>query len=797
MLVRAMVRQLLALGLLLYMGGGLHAQIKLHLYFTGDIHGVIRSDVPENQGDILRIRKAMAREYRARNLYPGDYLLFDTGDALSYNYLSKLDSGRTVFRNMAEAGFDAMIPGDLDLTYGLQHLRALSVDYPGMKVISSNLGRKNGEPLFPPFVIFQRQGVRIGLVGAVERNLVEQVTGRERNDLAVGAPEVALRQMVDSIRSQVDLVVALNHLDMYQNLDLARQVPGIDIMISKYSGDSINQIMLYDNSNEVRTAIYQAAGNATSVKHIAVDMMLNGSGFRKTAVELLPEVPVDTVSFEGVDLRDHQRLQRAFQEYLQMSNRFLTPDHRVAKLGDNPDSEIMDYALYTMLRSTHSEVAILNRGALIMPENWANRNYLTIRDIERMSRPNDKVVIMRLSGRSLKAILARGRQFDPSSNQYLYAVAIGDYQQTGSRNVKPHNQNLNDNQMYAVVTNEFLAGGGDGYLEFQKGTHQRSAFLGETRLRASLEEGAEPIGLSQLLIRFFLQGINPDLSESDQFYSDDNYLNKSLLLMKFENIDISYKSVRVNNNEDFTNPSDGRVRDNTQNATNIASSGYLGLIRYTARTRWENGVLFRYALQSIGDQEIQESDDRLDLQTILDWDDPFNLFKSSGSINLYSSLRFETEFTANENAEGEAVPRRQDLFFYLGLSRFGKENREIRLAFTTKNNLVTQNQDAGFELNAKYYKKFRWFLHGSLLRGRFLFNQPGRQPGSEKASLDYTAFAQFNIIDFISLKPQINVFVYQDMALKKVATNVQFQVSLSFSRLWKPQYIRFIRRDIP
>ncbi len=776
----------------------LSSQIRLHLYFTGDLHGVIKSDVPENQGDILRIRKVMERERRERSLFPGDYLLFDTGDALSFNYLSRLDSGATLYHHMArEVGYDAMIPGDLDLKYGLSTLSKYARTYPNMSLIGSNMHDKDRPDTFKPCQVFVRHGVRIGVVGVVESAMIHQVTGNDRNAFEVASPEASLRRLVDSLRNEVDLIVALNHLDIYENLELAQRVGGIDIMISKFTGDSISQVMVYDENNQVRTAIYQSAGNALAIEHISVDMALHGKGFRKVGVQSYPKLPVNTVSFDGVDLSDHERLQEKFQEYLRENNRFLTPDHRIARITGDPARDLMDYALYTMLRSTHSEVAFLNRGALIIPPTFPGQEYLTIRDIERMSRPNDRIVIMRLNGKSIKAIINRSKQFPPESSSHLSIQAVHDYSENSSRTITPHGQKLNDDQMYAVVTNEFLAAGGDGYTEFQKGTHQRSSFLGQTRLVASQETGSQPVDLSQLLIRYLLQGIHADFTEEDNFYLRDRYLNKPLMLMKFENIDFSFKSVSVSNNEDFTNATDGRVRSKTQDAINIAGSGYMGLLRQTVRTRWENGAQFRYALQSIGSSEIQESDDRLDLQTILDWDDPFNIFNSKDRINLYSSLRYETEFTANENEEGQRLPRRKDLFFYLGISRFGKQNREIRLAFTTKNNFVSGNQDTGFELNAKYFNKYRWFNIGSILRARFLFNEPGRQPGSEKASLDYTGYAQFNIIEFISLKPQINVFVYQDMALKKTATNVQFSINLSFSRLWKPQYIRFIRRDLP
>lgn len=764
------------------------AQDTLHVYFTGALNGVVKSEMPRLQGDILRVEAAMKEHLTTSKRSAGEVLLFDTGDALSDHYLSHLDSGRTVFQHMIQAGYDGLTISARDLRYGRKHLEALQNREGAFPFLSSNIYGNDTAQLFQPYLIYQVKGWTVGVVGVEERTSADQVVQGRPDQLVVTDPAETLRRVIASIKDSCDLIVAVNNLTIDQNLDLAREVPDIDLLLGKYSDDSLRYLTVYDERNRPRTYVLSAPANALAIGHLEV--VANG----EKEIRVRPSIPASSRSYEDIPMMDYELLNAAFEGYIRYKYDGATPDQPVLPAEDNLREDLMTFALFSMLKATRSELALLNYGALVSPLFKAQKDSLTIRDIASLTRPDDPLVTLRLKGKAIKEILKRSRQFDADSNKRLRFMAVGDYDQDDS-SLEPHRLEIIDEQIYAVVTTRYLAGGGDGYKTFNDATHRRDRFVGDLRLLASPEPIGQPVPLSDLLIRYFLSDHHPELEEEQAFFEQDEFLNKPLLLVNFQNVDFSYKTVRVRNNEDFATAADKRVSASTQDATNITASGYLGLVRRTRTTRWENGALFRYGLQRIGDSETQESDDRLELQTILDWENPFGRVNGDGSLNLYGSLRYDTEFTAPEDAEGARLPRRKDGYLYLGVSQFGKDHREVRFAFFTKKDFVNNDEDVGFELNVKYFKSFPWFDHGSLLRGRFHFEQPGRMPGDERALLDYTGYLAFDIVKFISLKPQVNVFLFQDMVLKEWASNVQFSISLSFSRLWKPQYIRFWRKD--
>jgi len=775
----------------------LRGQAPLHIFYTSDINGVLKADFPDLRGDILRIKAAMNDIRRREALRPGQTLLFDTGDALAFHYQSQLDSGRTVFNNMIEAGYDAMVAGNLDFLYGIDNLKTLNALDKRFAVLGTNLVWKNDTSTFSTYRIYEREGLRIGVIGLVEEQLAEKVIANRSGHLfEVGSAVETLKTNIQKLRDTTDVLIAINHLDMYQNLELCRRVAGIDLVISKSNQDSLQALRVFDERSRRHTTIVAAPAFARGIGHLEIRWEGAQTGAQITDIVPRESIPVLEVPFDTIDLSDFRRQEELLSKAVSRRYRNLHPDDKLAAIPESPSGELMKYALYTMLRSTQSEIAILNHGMLVQPVLNRLTDSLSVRNVEGITRPFEPVYIMRLTGKKLKAILERGATFDPEEGPYLHTIAAGDYALHSPADLKPHGLPIEDEETYAVVTNRFLAEGGDGYADFLDGTHRRWRFEGDLRLSSSESETARPVTLEQLLIRYLNAGMMPAFAEDPlRYYQRESFVNRPLWLVKFENIDFSFKSVQVQNNENFENANDKRVSSATQNARNIATAGYVAGVRRTRKTRWENGALFRYALQRIGDQEEQESDDKLELQTIFDWNDPFNIYKDHKRMNLYSSVRFDTEFTRARNEEGEIVPRRQDLYLYLGVSRFGKADREIRLAFFAKRDLANNDTDAGIELNAKYFKDFGFFKHGSIIRGRYLFNEPGRMIGDEKASLDYTAYFEFKIFGFINLKPQFNWFVYQDMVLRETASNLQFSLNLSFSRLWKPQYIKFLRPD--
>ena len=767
---------------------------KLHLFFTGGLHGAVKADAPNVQGDILRVKAALQEKMSRDRLSAEDVLIVDTGNALSLNYHSKMDSGRTIVREMIQTGYEALTLAEWDINFGYENLVQLNAMGSSLPFLTTNVNLDTTS-LILPYKILNKDGLRIGILGVVEKSLSERIFNKKMKDIKVEDPESAILKALKEIKSKCDLIIAVNHIDLAENLDITRRVPGIDVIISKYSEDSLNFVQTYSYNNQPRSLVVKSPPDATAIGHLEIDFSIADSVYRMNDIRLNRSIPVATRDYKGIDLEPFEILEQRFQNYTPKKYGGLLPDEELAKLGDDPKAAIFRSTMFSMLKATRSEIAILHNHDIIMAAFAPEDTSLTIRNVESLFRPFNPLVTLRIRGKDLKAALQRSKKLGIGHSSRLHTLAIKNYGPEEPKQGKIHGLNIQDNNLYAVVTSLFLAEGRDGYTSFTKATHRRARFIGDIRLNSSRSPEAHVVNPGEHLIRY-IQTKNLVIENLEEKLKKDKLLNKPLWAIKLENINFAYKSVQVQNNELFPNANDRRVEANTRSSRNISTNGYLALITRNTKFRWENGINFRFGFEEIQGSGFQESDDRLEIQSIIDWD-AFNLFKKY-KINTFISLRYDTEFTRPEDDMGMLMDRRKDLYLFGGLSHLGKHKREYRLALFGKRRFTNQIFDGGLEANFKYFKTFKFMALGSIIRARYLFpNSFEKDIGDEKASLDFTLFLDFNILPNIGLKPQINWFVYQDTVLKQTATNLQFSLNFSYNLLWKYQYIKLLRKDRP
>ena len=235
------------------------APLTLVIAATTDVHGRLRSyDYYENAAEPSRGLTRVATivdSLRAAN--PGRVILVDAGDLLQGNPLtyvaarSPVGPTHPVIDAMNAAGYDAMAIGNHEFNYGLPVLeRALA----GARfaVLAANAYTPEGRPAYRRWVMIERQGVRVAVVGAT-------TPGSMIWDRAHLRGRLLIRDIVPDVRSAVvearaagaDVVVAVLHsgLDEPSSYDtvstglpgenvsarVAREVPGIDLIVYGHS----------------------------------------------------------------------------------------------------------------------------------------------------------------------------------------------------------------------------------------------------------------------------------------------------------------------------------------------------------------------------------------------------------------------------------------------------------------------------------------------------------------------------------------------------------------------------------
>lgn len=188
---------------------------------TNDVHG------KWSEAFALRLR-ALKAEHNA--------LLLDAGDSIRSGNVAVPVKPEGAWAFMAQAGYDAMTIGNREFHVMPAVFAAKTKGAPCPLLCANIYSKSPGMPLpVQPSLILHHAGLRVGLFGL----LVPMVTTRMKSAFLSAylfhPPLQTARQLVQTLRPQVDLLIALTHIGLAQDRLLAAQEPGLDLIIGGHS----------------------------------------------------------------------------------------------------------------------------------------------------------------------------------------------------------------------------------------------------------------------------------------------------------------------------------------------------------------------------------------------------------------------------------------------------------------------------------------------------------------------------------------------------------------------------------
>lgn len=198
------------------------------IILTGRTHAMIYpcSCPLEPAGGVAR--RATAIKEFGRSRVP--YVLVDAGDCFAggamdqYTQGAELDKARTAFnlKAMAAMGYDCVALGKSELNFGWDFFRAAAAAA-RIPFVCCNI---SGEGI-TPFIVKKTGSLLVGITAIAPESLQKKIPGAAYSD-----PAQALRDTVKALKERrCALVVLLSNLDENESLQIARDVPGIDVLI--------------------------------------------------------------------------------------------------------------------------------------------------------------------------------------------------------------------------------------------------------------------------------------------------------------------------------------------------------------------------------------------------------------------------------------------------------------------------------------------------------------------------------------------------------------------------------------
>ncbi|MCM2279666.1 MAG: hypothetical protein NDJ89_16450 [Oligoflexia bacterium] len=180
---------------------------------------------------------------------------------------------------------DAVVPGEKDFALGFLAFEELRKKAK-LRFLAANLSRKNGKKAFDGSAVFTRKTregkpLRIAVLGLVGEALTWPPELRASSAIA------AARREVPALRRKADLVVALTHQGFEKDRELAKAVPGIDLIVGGHT-----QSFLQKPVREGKTWIFQSSFRNQYIG--AIPVPFDGKDYQLTSLDAGFDSPAES-----------------------------------------------------------------------------------------------------------------------------------------------------------------------------------------------------------------------------------------------------------------------------------------------------------------------------------------------------------------------------------------------------------------------------------------------------------------------------------------------------------------------
>ena len=446
---------------------------RIQLLHTDDIHGHLDFDTVKSgastfsQGGLATLA-AQVNVLRARA--PQRTLLVDGGDAWQGTFISNANRGEAVTKAMSLMHYDAMAVGNHDFDWGqdilAQRSKEASFPFLATNVVETKTGQV--PTYLRPYVIKDEGIAKVGIIGVTNPDGNTIVKATSVAGLKFGPP-AQVAPFVAEVAKQADIVVVVAHIGSADAAKLARDVPGIDVIVAAHDHAPIQTARVEGKTTIVDAGAYtQYLGHLEIVvdptTHKMTDAIRAGELQAIAANQNLKPDP------EIVALVDARRAEA--DKYTSRVVGTLKSDLDGSSRDENAIGDLIGDAFveYGKGQGWKTDVAFYNAAGI---RSSLKAGPVTYGELYQVLPFENTLVSVDLTGAQLKEVLedASGRagrlQIGGGSWVYRFTNAAGQRVLEATIAGAP----LDPARVYHVATIDYLLLGGDGHTWFGKGTN--------------------------------------------------------------------------------------------------------------------------------------------------------------------------------------------------------------------------------------------------------------------------------------------------------------------------------------
>ena len=463
---------------------------KTVILHTNDVHGAV-----EGYAYIAQLKA----DYEAKG---AEVILVDAGDFSQGTTYVSSTKGADAVTMMNAAGYDVVTLGNHEFDYGYAQLKE-NMSKAKFKVVCADVFNEDGTPIFDAsYTYTTKSGVKVGFFGMETPETQTKANPALIKGLTFADKDAFTKAAADQVAAlkDADVVICLAHLGVdaesapYRSTDLYAAVKGIDFIVDGHS----HTVMTKGEKGEP----IQSTG--TAFKNIGVIVIDNAS--KKIESNSLYEIKEDTAKDATVAAAAKTIVDRVNAEYgVVFAKSEVTLNGAKAPNGNrdvetNNGDLITDAMRWKVLQNkdglTVNEdhvVAITNGGGI---RAAIAKGDVTKKDINTVLPFGNTVAVVYVTGEQLLEAL--------EASTFSTPTAVGGFPQVSGINFTIHTGKAYDkndatypestyygpktinrvvinsvngkefkaNEVYAVVTNNFCAAGGDTYYAFKAASAQ-------------------------------------------------------------------------------------------------------------------------------------------------------------------------------------------------------------------------------------------------------------------------------------------------------------------------------------
>ena len=458
-------------------GGSNTGTIKLTIIHTNDIRSHL---------DNAARRATVIKEIRDKN-DNNNVLLFDAGSIFSGTPYFTLYQGQADLWFMNYLHYDAVCLGNHEFDKGPVVLSNF-VNGANFPVLCANIDVSKESSLsgkIAPWVIIESGKERYGVLG---------LTTEDTPEISSPGPTVsfedyltaAKRAMTDIQTRGITKIIVLSHLGWDNDIELAKKLEGIDIIIGGHSGIIPTPYPATVDAENTPTLVVQAGENGEFVGCLNVTFDKNGIVSEAPDSRLIPindKITEDPVA--AAKLADYKEpINDLMQTVIGETTVDLdgNPDHlrsEETNLGD-----IITDAMLENAARAGATMALWNGGSI---RDSIPAGDITLAQVMAVVPFDNKLVVADLTGEQLTNVMENGvSQVEESAGRFLQVAGLRytwDPAAVAGSRIRSIEIKTGDTYLpidkaatYRVVTNDFVSGGGDGYTVFTQAS--RTMLLG-------------------------------------------------------------------------------------------------------------------------------------------------------------------------------------------------------------------------------------------------------------------------------------------------------------------------------